>query len=78
METLRGEGGEAVRCPRCDSNDVLTTTMGGPIGVKLMFDDVNWATCGRCNHKGKAGDWERLEIAYATVRDLEAKLGMKL
>ena len=51
--------------------------MGGPIGVEPMFDDVNRATCERCKHTGKAGDWERLEIAYATIRDLEAKLKVK-
>ena len=67
-----------MRCPRCDSESVLVTTMGGiHYGVAPIFDDVNWATCGRCNHKGKAGDWDRLEIAYATVRDLEAKLKEK-
>lgn len=43
-------------------------------GAAAMFDDVNRATCERCKHTGKAGDWERLEIAYATIRDLEAKL----
>ena len=67
-----------MRCPRCDSNDVLVTTMGGiHYGAQLIFDDVNRATCERCKHTGKAGDWERLEIAYATVRDLEAKLKEK-
>ena len=62
-----------MRCPRCDSDDVSVTTMGA-FGAAAMFDDVNRATCERCKHTGKAGDWERLELAMATVRDLEAKL----
>lgn len=67
-----------MRCPRCDSDDVSVTTMGGlTFGAAAMFDDVNRATCERCKHTGKAGDWERLEIAYATIRDLEAKLKVK-
>ena len=67
-----------MRCPRCDSDNVAVTTMGGiHYGAEPIFDDVNKATCLRCNHTGKAGDWDRLEIAYATVRDLEAKLKEK-
>ena len=64
-----------MRCPRCDSDSVVITTMGGVvIGAQPIFDDVNHAECLRCNYTGKAGDWQRLEIAYATVRDLEQKL----
>ena len=67
-----------MRCPRCDSDNVAVTTMGGiHYGAAPIFDDVNRATCERCSHTGKAGDWERLEIAYATVRDLERKLKEK-
>lgn len=47
-------------CPRCLSEDVTTTTMGG-INIGLtparQMRDPNRATCESCKHQGNAGDW---------------------
>lgn len=56
-----------VRCPRCGSNNVDQTTIGGlrPDGAALAYDDANTATCQACRHSGKVGDWQRLMDAEA-------------
>lgn len=33
--------------------------MGGPLTAE-RYDDTNRATCEKCKHSGKAGDWQRI------------------
>lgn len=44
-----------LKCPRCGSDNIETTTMGF-IGM-TPDRDPNRATCHQCAHQGNAGDW---------------------
>jgi hypothetical protein len=46
-------------CPKCGSESVETTTMGGIDNER--YDDINRATCTKCKHRGTAGDWQRIK-----------------
>lgn len=42
-----------MKCPRCESENVETTT----IGWMPPAPNPNWANCLACGHQGSAGDW---------------------
>lgn len=49
-------------CPRCQSLDVESTTMGGIIvGPDQHLSEPNTAMCHQCRHKGNVGDWHVIE-----------------
>lgn len=60
-----------MKCPRCGSTDITTTTIGMVEGSS--FRDPNKAKCGACMHTGNAGDWNIIAALKATVSGVTAE-----